>query len=102
MNEPVFDQDKIAAMDILIPGLLQQQIIETIDDPPDSDFGESWDPVMQFRGGVPFPVPRTVYTYSHVVFPVPKEGKAGRAVTGAKLYNDSVKPCKFEMEGVHT
>ena len=27
VNEPVFDQDKTAAMDILIPGLLQQQII---------------------------------------------------------------------------
>jgi hypothetical protein len=102
VNEPVFDQDKTAAMDILVPGLLKQQIIEEIADPPDSDFGTSWDPVMQFKGGIPFPVPRTVYTYSHVVFPVPKEGKAGRAVTGAKLYNDNVKPRKFKMEGVHT
>jgi hypothetical protein len=38
-------------MDILIPRLLKQQNIEKIDDPPDSNFGIFWDPVMQFKGG---------------------------------------------------
>ena len=83
--EPVFDEVKTTVMDELVPMLVEKRIIEEILAPPASDFGDTFDPVLHWQDGFPYPVPRTTYSYTAVVFPVPKPGAAGRAVWAGKV-----------------
>ena len=101
--EPVFPEADAAAMDILVPDLLKNGVVRESAPPPDTDFGDTYDPVLHFQDGIPFPVPRTTYSYSHVVFPVPKAGTAGRPVSGLRKFNKfHMKPKHFKMQGLHS
>ena len=86
-------------LDQLVSELLDLRHVESI---PPPTFQGAWDPVMQFRGGLAFPVPRTTRPFAQTLFLVPKPGKVGRAVLNSKPYNIHVVPRSFKMEGIHT
>eukprot|EP01050_Picozoa_sp_SAG11_P008525 SAG11_NODE_757_length_7322_cov_32.976603_4_plen_690_part_00 len=89
-------------MDVLVPTLCRQGICVEVPRPPEEDFGFNFDPTFHYQAGIPFPVPRQTYSYTSVVFPVPKPGALGRAVWAGRPYNKHVKKCHFKSDGVHT
>ena len=98
-RELPLSQESRLALDTLISELLQKSHVEEI---PPPDFGDKWDPVMQYHGGVSFPVPRTTHPFAQQMFVVPKPGKLGRPVLNCKPYNRFMVQRSFRMEGVHT
>ena len=92
-------QEQLEVLDTLIEELRTKFVVESV---PEPDFSVPWDPVMQFHGGVKFPVPRTVRPFVQVLFAVPKPGKVGRACLNSKPWNVFIVKRAFKMEGIHT
>ena len=98
-RESACSVEQLKVLDVLIMELRQKLVVEEC---PEPDFSSSWDPKMQFHGGVRFPVPRTVRPWVNVMFAVPKPGKVGRAILNSKPWNVFIVKRAFKMEGIHT
>ena len=100
----IHDVDEHIATDALVNKQVFKGMLEEIDRPalPSEMAQADIDHAMVTVPGVPFPVPRTVYTWVHDFFIVPKsEQGEWRGITNAKEYNEYCHKHRFKLEGLN-